>query len=190
MEKKWFMKRCANTRTQLFSIIILCVTLLPQKGYSQELKHKATFTLNFIKNIGWTPEQREGDFRIGVVGKEALSAELRDQTMGKKFGNQNIVIIDFSKSNKITPCQVIFVGKDAMFELFSEKIISNSGGKKFLLITECPGSLQKGATVNFYMENNDLKFEFSPDNALKYELQYNSRIAQLASPQEAKTTDM
>ena len=171
-------------------VLLFCISASTFLGNAQELKYKATFTLNFITNIGWTNEQRQGDFVIGVVGKEALSAELRNQSKGKKFGNQNIVIVDFSKSNKIVPCQVLFVGKDAMFDLLSDKIIHNGGDKGYLLITESPNSIDNGAIVNFYMDSDIIRFEFSEKNARDFELTYNSRLAQMASPLERKPKEM
>lgn len=160
---------------------VLALFFISVTASAQELKIKATFTLNIIKYIGWTDAQKEGDFIIGVVGKEALSAAIREQAEGRKFGFQNIVVRDFSKANKISPCQVLYVGENAMYDLLSDKIIQNCGGKGFLLITEDLRALEKGSVVNFYMDGNSVKFEISQFNATKLDITYNSKLETLAS---------
>lgn len=176
-------------KTSLQTIIFrsaLLVTLLfsTSLAKSQELKTMANFTLNIIKYIGWSDEQLTGNFVIGVVGKSDLSKTLRELTVNRKFGFQDIEVKDFAKANKIAPCQVLFVGKDAFFDLLSTNIINNCGQRGFLLITEEPNALAKGAVINFYHQDDKLKFEISEENAQKLDIKYADKLKAMADTKE------
>lgn len=162
-------------------LFFLSLLLLTNFVHAQELKYKAAFTLNFIRYIGWNDEQTKGDFVIGIVGKEPLAAILKEQSVGRKFGYQDIVIKEFQASDKITPCQVLFIGKGASFEKNSDKIIKNGGGKGFLLITETPEGINSGSIINFVLEGDVIKFEISEANAKKLNITYNSKLTTMSS---------
>lgn len=147
---------------------------------AQDSKVMANFTLNIIKYIGWNENQLQGTFVIGVVGKSEFSNTLRELALNRKIGSQDIEVRDFAKANKVAPCQVLFVGKDAFFDLLAENIIRNCGEKGFLLITEEPNALAKGSVVNFYHEDGKLKFEISDENAKKLNIMYADKLANMA----------
>ena len=153
MTTKKIIKKPLNNNT-IKVIMIIFIFGITQIGYSQELESKANYIFNIIKYIGWTDAQREGDFTIGVVGKTTQANALRDVCNGKRFGYQNIVVKEFAKANKISPCQVIFVCENAFFNLLYEKVILYGGGKYFLIITEESDALKFGSVINFYIKNH------------------------------------
>lgn len=167
---------CSSFRVALL-LLFLGITSI---AHAQDSKMMANFTLNIIKYIGWNEEQLQGSFVIGVVGKSEFSNTLRELAMNRKIGSQDIEVRDFAKANKVAPCQVLFVGKDAFFDLLSENIIRNCGEKGFLLITEEPNALAKGSVVNFYHEDGKLKFEISDENAKKLNIMYADKLANMA----------
>ena len=76
-------------------IILLGIVLMPMFAEAQVAKFKAMFTLNFIRYIGWPETAKQGDFVVGVVRDKELADWLRDQSAGKKFGFQDVVIKEF-----------------------------------------------------------------------------------------------
>lgn len=162
----------------LFIFILTCCAL---SGYSQEVKYKASFTLNFIRYIGWPEEQTKGDFIIGVLKNKPLAALLKEQSVGKKFGFQDIVVKEFASPADVTRCQVLFVGSSVSLAKYGPSIIENCGGKQFLLIAESEGATEKGAIINFIIENDVLKFELSAANAAKMGLSYSSKLSSMSS---------
>lgn len=163
------------------TLLILGLIAISLVGNAQELKYKSAFTLNFIRYIGWSDEQTKGDFVIGVVGKPDLVMALKEQSAGRKFGYQDIVIKQFASVDKIIPCQVIYIGKASNYDKFNEKIIKNCGGKNFLLITESPNSIEYGSIINFVLDNDVIKFEISESNANKLGVTYNSKLSSMSS---------
>lgn len=162
-------------------LILFIVTFCAFSLYSQEIKYKASFTLNFIRYIGWPEEQTKGDFVIGVLKNKQLATLLKEQAGGKKFGFQDIVIKEFASPTEVTRCQVLYVGSSVSLSKYGPTIIENCGGKQFLLIAEAEGAIEKGAMINFVLDNDVLKFELSATNAAKMGLTYSSKLSTMSS---------
>lgn len=157
----------------LFSAII---------GFTQETdvaKYKAMFTLNFIRNIGWPEASKEGDFIIGVVKEINVAEHLKNQTVGKKFGYQNIVIKEFKSIEEVTDCQLLFVSKNLNFSKNAELISQKLGGGNSLIVTESEGATNHGSMINFVIRDEKLKFEISSANAEKFGLKFSSSLTSL-----------
>ncbi|MBN2744598.1 uncharacterized protein DUF4154 [Breznakibacter xylanolyticus] len=161
-------------------IVILALSMFSIHAYSQEAKYKATFTLNFIRYIGWPETSTQGDFVIGVVRSKEIADHLKQQSAGKKFGFQDVVIKEFKTVDEITKCQVIFVASSANFARNAETI-SNKVGKNALIVTEAEGATNKGAIINFVIRDDKLKFEISKANASRASLQISSKLETMAS---------
>jgi len=157
----------------LISLALVIVTL---PGFAQELKYKSAMTINILRYINWSNEQKKGNFVIGVVAKSDLASILKEQTNGRKFGNQNIAIKEFNSFKDITPCQVIYIGKGANVQKNFEAITKQCGGKGFLLITESEGAINIGSVINFFMDGETLKYEVSVSNASKLGIAIDSKL--------------
>jgi hypothetical protein len=147
---------------------------------AQEAKFKATFTLNFIRYIGFPEESTKGDFVIGVVRSKEIADHLKEQSAGKKFGFQDVVIKEFKSVEEITACQVVFVASAANYAR-NAGTITQKAGKNALIVTEAEGSTSSGAVINFVVRDDKLKFEIHKANAVKAGLQVSSRLEGMAS---------
>jgi hypothetical protein len=161
-------------------IVIISLVVLPYVAYCQEVKYKATFTLNFIRYIGWPESANQGDFVIGVLKSKEIADNMKEQSAGKKLGLQEIVIKDFKSIEEITGCQVIFVSAYTNFAKYAAAI-SDKTGKNTLIVTEAEGSTNNGAIINFVIRDDKLKFEIHKANAAKSGLQISSKLEGMAS---------
>jgi len=161
-------------------IILMALIMMPLVLFSQEAKFKATFTLNFIRYIGWPESSMKGDFVIGVLKNKEVAEQLREQAAGKKFGFQDVIIKEFKTVEEVGPCQVIFVGAYANFAKNAPPIISKSG-RNTLIITEAEGATEFGSVINFVIREDKLKFELHKVNAGKCGLQISSKLEGMAS---------
>lgn len=161
-------------------LILIALVIVPLVLYSQEAKFKATFTLNFIRYIGWPESSMKGDFVIGVLKNKEVAEQLREQSAGKKFGFQDVIVKEFKTVEEIGPCQVIFVGAYANFAKNAPPIISKSG-RNTLIVTESEGATEYGSVINFVVREDKLKFELHKINAGKCGLQISSKLEGMAS---------
>lgn len=161
-------------------IISLVLSLFAIEAHAQEAKYKATFTLNFIRYIGWPESSTQGDFVIGVLRSKEIADHLKEQSAGKKFGFQDVVIKEFKTIEEITKCQVIFVATSANFAK-NAATITEKAGRNTLIVTESEGATSNGAIINFVIRDDKLKFEISKANAARSSLQISSKLETMAS---------
>lgn len=152
------------------------------KMTAQEAKYKAVFTLNFIRYIGWPDTSLEGDFVIGVVRNKEVADWLTDQSNGKNFGFQKIVVKEFRNIEEVSGCQVIFVsGNINLRSKAGDLMLDIAKQTNSLIISEAEGATNYGAAINFVVRDNQLKFELHKGNAGKVNLQLSSRLEGMAA---------
>jgi hypothetical protein len=160
--------------------MLALIFIVPALTEGQVAKYKAVFTLNFIRYIGWSDAAREGDFVIGVVRDRDIARRMEDQSGGKKFGFQDVVVKEFSSVDEITNCQVLFVSSSFNYSRYAAEIKQKLGGNS-LIVTESEGATKDGAMINFVIRNEVLKFEIHKGNASSNGLQISSRLENMSS---------
>lgn len=157
-------------------VILLGLVLAPMVMEAQVSKYKAMFTLNFIRYIGWPEETKSGDFVIGVIRDKELADWLRDQSAGKKFGFQDVVVKEFKSAEELEDCQVVYVASSVNYSRATATIQAKTKGSNTLIITEAEGATQNGAMINFVVRDEKLKFELHKSNADRGGLQFSSKL--------------
>ena len=161
-------------------LIIFCTTLSYGQNASYA-RYKAMFTLNFMKYIGWPEEAKQRNFVIGVVRDSELTRQLKDQTRGKKFGYQDIVIKEFKNVDDIQNCQILYFSDSMSFSRNAALVKQKLGGKNSLIITESEGAINEGSMINFVIRDGKLKFELSNANAGKSGIKFSSSLTSLSN---------
>jgi hypothetical protein len=144
-------------------------------------KYKAMFTLNFIRYIGWPDAAKEGDFIIGVVKESQILKNLQAQTVGKKFGFQNIVVKEFNSIDEVTDCQILFFSNNQNYSKNADIIAQKLGGKNSLIITEIEGGTKHGSMINFVVREGKLRLELSAANCEAFGLKFSSSLTSLSN---------
>jgi YfiR/HmsC-like len=164
-------------------IILTCLSLqiLYVKNINAQTsisQAQAVFIYNFTRLIEWPADYKTGDFIIGVYSSNELYSELKTFTAGKMVGTQPISIVKFSVVQSISRCHILFVPYSKSKEL--PTILGILGGAKTLLISERKGALEEGATINFVIMEDKLKFELKASNATKLGLNIHSNLENMA----------
>lgn len=162
---------------KLAIVLLIVMSAGMVKVQSAELaKYKSLFTLNFIRYIGWPEEAKEGDFIIGVLRNSSMVEQLREQTIGKKFGFQNIVVKEFKNVEEVSNCQILYVDGIINYGKHAATIAQKLNNIHSLIITEDNGAISNGSMINFVIVDDKLKFEVSAGNAEKYGLKFSSAL--------------
>ena len=90
---------------------------------------------------------------------EVITRYMREQSDGKKFGFQDVVIMEFNAPEEVTKCQVIFVSSSVNFSKYASVIIEKTGNKNTLIVTESEGATNSGSMINFVVRDDKLRFE-------------------------------
>jgi hypothetical protein len=172
-------------------LVGLCVVaILPGRlsGQATEADVKAAYVFNFGKYIRWPKEAAGGEnekFLIGVLGKSPVEPVLDKAAQEKNIQGKSIVVLHFASLDKYRPCHVLFVAgvqegekDDAAEERLSE-VLKKTKGQPVLVVAETEGMAAKGAVINFFIDDNRVKFEINPDAAKEAKLQISAKLLQV-----------
>jgi hypothetical protein len=138
------------------------------------------FLYNFTRYFEWPDKKKVDNFIIYVVGKnENLIVELKNLAKSKKVGNQDIEIRNSPSYDPGVSSHIIYFLPD-MSKPVSDAASKNKN-KGALVVAEAPGACKSGASINFIVIENKLKFEYSKNTAVKAGLKTNDDFKALAA---------
>jgi hypothetical protein len=150
-------------------------------GYSQVdnvSQAQSLFIYNFSRLIQWPAGSQSGDFVIGVIGDDELYNSLITYVSNKKVGSQPIAIKKFDSPENVTRCHIVFVGNRKVSSF--DDLIGKLRGSNSLIITEKKGMINMGSAIDFFLEQDKLKFVINPTNAQKYNLTVSKSLEDMA----------
>lgn len=161
-------------------LIILMLTGM-RFGYSQVStvsQAQTMFIYNFSRLIQWPAGNTTGDFVIGVVGDNEMYNSLVTFVTNKRVGSQSITVKKFDEPQSISRCHIVFVGDGKINKL--NEVISKLQGTNSLIITERKGMINAGSAIDFFMDQDKLKFVMNAENAEKYDLAVSKSLLDMA----------
>jgi predicted DNA binding protein len=157
---------------QLFGATAIC-----EEASDVERLVISAFINQFTKLIQW-PNKKD-DFIIYVIEDEALTKVLADTMADKTVGSRKI---DVMQSNWVDVVlkqgdMVIFPKKETNYH---RAVITKLKDKPCLVVGFTEGLGAAGATINFFLSDNKIKFELNMKSAKAKSLQVDPRIMKLA----------
>ncbi len=147
----------------LFSLLIMAMQLPAFLAQTQEYTLKAAFLEKFTLFVEW-PENSEfaetqSPFIIATIGNNPFGSELENLYNVHKIKNKKVEIIHLNKSKTIPHCHILFVSESMKDNLST--LLAATKNKPILLIGDSPGYAEKGVHINFFMEDNRVRFEIN-----------------------------
>lgn len=126
------------------------------KVYGQDLgRYQALYIYNFTKYIQWPNAGQQ--VVIGVLGSGTINRELEKMVDSKR--GDKLKFVKLSSFDKLGECNIIFVAKDQERNLKS--VLEKTEGKSILIISEDEKSVEKGAGISFFLEDDKLRFSIN-----------------------------
>ncbi len=150
-------------------------------GFSQASsvsQAQALYIFNFSRLIQWPAGSTSGDFVIGVVGDNEVFNSLTNYVANKKVGMQPIVVKKFDDPQNVVRCHIVFVGDGKVSRL--NEIVGKLHGSNSLIITERKGMINSGSAIDFFLEQDKLRFVMNSNNAQKYNLIVSKSLEDMA----------
>jgi serine phosphatase RsbU (regulator of sigma subunit) len=149
-------------RTSILSLglIFLMSNLYSQGGFDNPTR--ALYIFDLAKYIDYGPGFADSStFKIGVlIGDYDLVSELANLAKTRtKIQNKPVVIIGFKKIESITPTQVLYLNKNADFNL--GKVKNKIEGHQTMLISE--GYEFRESMMNFIVVNNKPRYDINEE---------------------------
>jgi hypothetical protein len=168
-----------------FSSCVICVllagaTMVPgQEPPPSEYEVKAAFLYNFPKFVAW-PARRapvENVLTLCVLGPNPFGKAL-EILQGKPVGTMvwRVVLAD-SKTN-LRECPVLFISASDSSNL--SQILEGIKGAPILTVGDSEGYAGRGVVINFYLEDNKVRFEINVEASRLAGLTISSQLLKLA----------
>lgn len=149
---------------------------------NREYPLKALFLYNFGGYIEWPADAFRGSrdpFVIGILGSAPLDQTLREISATRKIAGRTIVVERFTSADKVTPCQILFIGRDVSPQQ-QYAAVNKLKHQHVLIVGESEGFAGRGGSVNFFVESNKIRFEINLDAARDEQLKISAKLLALA----------
>ena len=142
-------------------LLILVLTSSNTTGFeNKEFTYKAVFIERFTRFIDWPDKNTANNdelFAITVLGENPITNELKKIANYQQVKNKRIVIKTITNFTSNLKTNIIFVPAEHKDEI--ERIVEAVQNKPILVISEVNGAANAGVHINFFIENNKLRFE-------------------------------
>lgn len=168
---------CRGSRTvaRLLCAGMLMLESLSAHASSSEYELKAAFIYQIAKFVEWPPSR--GPLRLCVVGGNPFGPAL-ETIRGKPLNERKVEVALLAPGADLRECAMLFIAASA--ERHLERIVAISRGSGTLTISDTEGFSERGAMVNFYLENGKVRFEINLDAARQSDLKISSKLLSLA----------
>ena len=157
------------------SFVLLLFSLISLQSFSQTSIYvlKAVYLEKFSRFITW-PEKcnmndSEKPFVISVIGKTPLYKNLDQIYSMKKINNKKVEIRKINNLYEIENSHILFIAESEKKNL--QNILALTERLPVLTVSESDKFANEGVLINFFEEENKLKFEVNETAVLKSPLQ-------------------
>ena len=154
----------------------------PAAGARLERSVKAAFLYKFLGYAEFPPASfatPSTPLTIGVVGADALAAELTRIVAGRTAQARPIVVKTLRENEAVAGVHLLFVGGEDGARL---RAILNSGvPPRMLVVTESDNGLQPGSVINFKIVEERVRFDVSLEAATRNSVKLSSRLLTVAN---------
>lgn len=169
-------KPSESSNNSLTRLVVLFIFLsLSFQSFSQANVYvlKAVYLEKFSRFVTWPDESLMNSlnepFIISVIGKTPLVENLEQIYSVQKINNKRVEIRRISNLYEIEKSHILVIAESEKKNL--QNILSLTKNIPVLTVGETLGFADKGVLINFYEENNKLRFEINETAVLQSPLQ-------------------
>lgn len=168
-----------NVKRHIFIVTTILVLLCsgfvgknPQLVHEYELKSATLFKI--CNYVTWPADRHNTQtFDIVVVGTPEEIAQFTFPS-DKLLNNKAIRLIGLDDYQLIADCQVVFICQSKMDEV--SQILEFIQDKSILTFSDDEALFEQGIMINFYVDENRVKFELNPEVINKSKIQLHSQL--------------
>jgi hypothetical protein len=148
-----------------------------QAAPAGEYEVKAAFIHNIAKFVEWPAAATgAGKLRLCILGDDPFGGNI-DALRGKQVGRLVWEVASLGDSADVKSCQVLFIsasGHDGIGQ-----IRKRINGSAVLTVGDTRGYAEQGVMVNFYLEENRVRFEINRAAAARAGFRIDSKLLRL-----------
>jgi hypothetical protein len=155
-------KKYSEMRITLTVLILLFLSSLPVFAQYREDIVKAAYIERITRFVEWPPSDSlviGNEFVIGVFDDEEFYYTLVEAFKEKMIKEHKVKIITIDSPDKLNTCDLCYISSKAKSRL--SEFISKANISGTLLMSGTSGFCRMGVHINFYIEDEKLKFEIN-----------------------------
>lgn len=152
-----------------------------------EQQVKAVFVFNFSHFVQWPADtftSANAPFVIGVLGSEALAAQLDEAVRGERVDQHPMQVRRFASIEEIGNCQILFIDRSEGGQL--DRILSLLNRRRTLTVSDLDDASRRGVMIQFATRNNRIRLLINVESARAAGLTISSNLLR---PAEIVRTD-
>jgi hypothetical protein len=176
----YFVQFCAMPLAALMSLASGSPTRA-QSSPSVEYQVKAAFLLNFAKFIEWPRnafQDEKTPITVCIFRYDPFDGALDEIIRGKSINNRELLARRVGEIPELKSCQLIFVSEREEKRL--PEIMNSLKGASALVVGEGGDFAERGGSVQFFLENNRMRFAINVDAIERARLTVSSKLLLLA----------
>lgn len=167
----------------LLAVVLLAAApaLAQSDARAAETQIKATFLYKFGSFVEWPASafvRPDTPLAIGVIGSDAIAAELEQVVAGRTVQGRPIVVRKLRRSDPLASLHVLFVGQSESARL--KELLSAAKGQSLLVVTESENALAQGSMINFVAVDDKVRFDIALPQAERGQLKISARLLAVA----------
>jgi hypothetical protein len=138
------------------------------------------FIYNFSTFVTWPKEtfNRSNKVLHFCFISDQPAANVLFKLNGQSIRNRKLVVHKIDSEIDDEKCNILFFGTDN--DVFIRQTLALVRGRNLLTVGEVDGFTQMGGIINFFDQNNKLRFEINIDAAKREKLKFSAQLLQAA----------
>jgi hypothetical protein len=167
----------------LLILITMMVVTLPARGQERKLGEyevKAAFIYNLAKFVEWPGKSLDNisTLTLYIIGDDPFGTDM-DAIRDKLIKEKRIVIKQIDSPDALKNAGILFISSSEKEQL--RDILKAISGLPILTIGDTKSFAQRGVMVNFYLENNKIRFEVNLEAANLAGLKISSNLLRMGT---------
>lgn len=153
----------------------------PQATPSVEYQVKAAFLFNFAKFVAWPLDAFQSDkspITLCMFRSDPFGGALEEVIRGKAIDNRYLMARRINNLPDLKTCQLVFVSQKEEKQL--PEILNSLKGASALVVGEGEHFAESGGAIQFFLENNKMRFAINVDAIQRARLEASSKLLALA----------
>ncbi|OGU35846.1 MAG: hypothetical protein A2068_06105 [Ignavibacteria bacterium GWB2_35_6b] len=172
-----------SVRKKYLIIILSAVLLFANLSFTaqpEEYVIKAVLLEKISSFVEWNGEKiiSKNTFTVGIIGSHKFGNVLEETYANRKILGKKLAVKFIEDNFEINNCDVIFIPKLNKDKL--NDILEFVKKKPVLTISDTKGYAEKGVHINFYTEENNIRFEINEKSVKESGLKMNHLLLSLA----------
>ncbi|HET9098899.1 MAG TPA: YfiR family protein [Acidobacteriaceae bacterium] len=140
---------------------------------------EAAYLYNFAKFVTWPPREKSDVLNVCILGKDPFGNTLDQIVAGETIDNGHLAVLRLANEQSVQDCAILFIGESESSHL--ERDLAAVAQLPILTVSDIPGFMESGGTIQFVLQENRVRFEVNLNAARKCGIGLSSQLLKVAT---------